>query len=88
MNRLEIVAAKINQFSYDYDPYGYEDALWEPNDPLLENGLRQLLDELNYGGEATMEWLRAIAEDDDEYEEHRNKAKELLEELKDVLRHV
>ena len=77
------IAIKVNEFARDYDPYGYYDAF----DCECE-GLKQFESELAFGGEATMEWLRSIAEDDDEYEEHRNKAKELLEELEDVLRHV
>ena len=75
--QAEELARELDSFVNDLDPYGYMDAVDDP-----EAHVRSLKDSLMSGDAAAirpvMEYLREAAEESDEY---RNRAEELMNRL-------
>ena len=75
--QAEELARELDAFANELDPYGYMDAVDDP-----EGHIRSLKDSLMSGDTATIrqvrEYLREAAEESDEY---RDRAEELLERL-------
>lgn len=69
---LDELAAKLDQFGYDFDPYGYMDSV-----DSREEGFAQIKDELRQGKlSGYREYLQEVRDEGDEFAEE---AKEILD---------